>query len=235
MKGKPDISIILPCYNPPLNWEKIVVESFNTLSSAFFDKSLELIIVDDGTDKVRIKEGISFLKNQIDTFSFAEHTENKGKGSAIRTGVNLANGNFIIYTDIDFPYTVKSIQDLYSTSLSNCDVVLGHRDTSYYSHTPWARKVISKSLRFSLKTLLRLPTDDSQCGLKGFNHKGKEIFLQTKIDRFLFDLEFIKLVSKKGLNIQNCEVQLKEGVVFSKVKFKILIREGLNFLKILFR
>lgn len=235
MKGKPDISIILPCYNPPPNWEKVVLESYNKISTSLIDIALELIIINDGTNPNLIQQGIELLKNKIESFTFAEHIDNKGKGSAIRTGVNLAKGDFIIYTDIDFPYTVQSILDLYTTSLSNCDIVLGHRDTSYYSHTPWTRKIISKSLRFSLKTLLRLPTDDSQCGLKGFNQKGKEVFLETTIERFLFDLEFIKLASKAGLSIQNCEVQLKEGVVFSKVDIKILLREGVNFIKIFFR
>ncbi|MBK9190506.1 MAG: hypothetical protein IPM77_02840 [Crocinitomicaceae bacterium] len=86
-----------------------------------------------------------------------------------------------------------------------------------------------------MKTFLRLPTDDSQCGIKGFNKKGADVFLDTKIDRFLFDLEFIKLASKRKLNVQIAEVELKPNIVFSKVSFKILFRESLNFLKVLFR
>jgi hypothetical protein len=113
--------------------------------------------------------------------------------------------------------------------------VLGHRGETYYAKTPYIRKLISKFLRWSLKTFLRLPTDDSQCGIKGFNKKGAAVFLQTKIDRFLFDLEFIKLASKTDLKIKTAEVTLKPDVVFSKVNLKILARESVNFLKVLLR
>ena len=112
---------------------------------------------------------------------------------------------------------------------------MGHRGKEYYKKTPWFRKVISKTLRWFLKTFLRLPTDDSQCGIKGFNQTGKKAFIDTKIDRFLFDLEFIKLASRRKMNCKTVTVTLKPNVIFSKVNLKILATEALNFFKVLFR
>lgn len=134
-----------------------------------------------------------------------------------------------------FPYTTESLIAIYSDLKSGSDLSLGHRGESYYQNTPTIRKVISKLLRWTLKHFLKLPTDDSQCGLKGFNQNGKSVFLNTKINRFLFDLEFIKLASKKGLNCQTVEVHLKPNVVFSKVNLKILAAESINFFKILLK
>ncbi len=153
----------------------------------------------------------------------------------MRQGVAAVQTDLTIYTDIDFPYTEESFLNVYEGLCAGFDVVPGHRGEAYYSKTPFMRKIISKFLRWTLKTFLRLPTDDSQCGIKGFNKIGASVFLDTQIDRFLFDLEFIKLASKRKVKFQKVEVTLKPNVIFSKVNGKILAREAVNFIKVLFR
>ena len=85
-----------------------------------------------------------------------------------------------------------------------------------------------------LRHLLRLQVTDSQCGLKGFDSAGKAVFLETTIDRFLFDLEFL-LLAKNRVPVAPVPVELRAGVVFSKVGWKILSAEGRNFLQLFFR
>jgi glycosyltransferase involved in cell wall biosynthesis len=229
-----NLSIVLPCFNPPIGWEKVVVESMSSLNKKV-GQEIELIIVNDGSFKNTGTKHFDFVSDMIRNVKIVQHKENKGKGQALRTGVSVAKGDLIIFTDIDFPYTEDSFLRIYNSLLSGNQIALGHRNKAYYQHTPTGRKLISKVLRFSLKTFLRLPTDDSQCGIKGFDASGRAVFLSTTIDRFLFDLEFIKLVSKKKLSSENVEVELKPGVVFSKVNVKILAKESLNFAKILFK
>lgn len=229
-----ELSIVLPCYNPPEDWEKIVVESVIELEKRT-KKIIHLIIVNDGSTTKNIDIHFDYIKSKLDRFKPISYPVNRGKGFALRQGMEQTKTELIIYTDIDFPYTLESVESM-STELQNgTDVVLGHRGQEYYKKTPWFRKVISKTLRWFLKTFLRLPTDDSQCGIKGFNQTGKQAFLDTKIDRFLFDLEFIKLASRRKMNCKTVTVLLKPNVVFSKVNMKILATEALNFFKVLFR
>ncbi|MBK7037383.1 MAG: hypothetical protein IPH42_13850 [Bacteroidetes bacterium] len=83
---------------------------------------------------------------------------------------------------------------------------------------------------------MRLKISDTQCGLKGFNKKGKDIFLKTTINRYLFDLEFIFLVSRqKEVSMVPVEIELKENIQFSSMRTGILLSEGFNFLKIFFK
>ena len=228
------ISLVLPCYNPPLNWENVVVDSVASIEKNG-QISIELIIVNDGSTKNVSDDSITQLKSKIPEINIINYSKNRGKGYALRQGVAEAKSELIIYTDIDFPYTEESFMTVYNSLTEGHDVVPGHRGEAYYSKTPAVRKLISKSLRWTLKTFLRLPTDDSQCGIKGFNQTGAKVFLDTQIDRFLFDLEFIKLAAKRKVKFQKAEVTLKPDVVFSKVNFKILARESLNFFKVLFR
>ena len=228
------ISLVLPCYNPPINWEKVVVESVISLEKEG-NLTIELIIVNDGSSKNVSDEHLKFLKSEIPAVKIISYEQNRGKGFALRKGVAETTHDLMIYTDIDFPYTQESFLAVYTTLADGFDVVPGHRGSAYYNDTPFIRKLISKFIRWTLKTFLRLPTDDSQCGIKGFNRIGAAVFMDTQIDRFLFDLEFIKLAAKRKVKFKKATVVLKPDVVFSKVNLRILARESLNFFKVLFR
>ena len=196
---------------------------------------IDLILVNDGSTRHVGEAQIDFIRASISSFHYINYSENRGKGYALRKGVSAAKNDLIIYTDIDFPYTDDSFLAIYEGLLDGFDVVPGHRGRAYYDKTPFLRKLISKFLRWTLKTFLRLPTDDSQCGIKGFNQVGADVFLDTQIDRFLFDLEFLKLSAKRKLKIQKAPVELKPNIVFSSVSLTILARESLNFIRVLFR
>lgn len=196
---------------------------------------IDLILVNDGSTRHVGEAQINFIRASISSFHYINYSENRGKGYALRKGVSAAKNDLIIYTDIDFPYTDDSFLAIYEGLLDGFDVVPGHRGRAYYDKTPFLRKLISKFLRWTLKTFLRLPTDDSQCGIKGFNQVGADVFLDTQIDRFLFDLEFLKLSAKRKLKIQKAPVELKPNIVFSSVSLTILARESLNFIRVLFR
>jgi hypothetical protein len=64
------------------------------------------------------------------------------------------------------------------------------------------------------------------------NRAGKEVFMQTTINRYLFDLEFVFLSARKKLAIKTVEVQLRPEVVLSRMNFTVLSQEFGNFLKI---
>lgn len=228
------LSIVLPCYNPPTAWVENVILNYNKIADSL-KMNPELIIVNDGSTINVHARDFEKLAAAIPNFKSVTYQENKGKGFALREGVKVVSTPLIIYTDIDFPYEVSSFVSVFETLKKDVDIAPGHRGTNYYNNTPFLRKLISKTLRKFLKTFLRLPTDDSQCGIKGFNQKGAHVFLDTRINRFLFDLEFLKLASKRKLKVENVSVVLRPNIVFSKVSLKILLRESLNFFKVLIR
>jgi glycosyltransferase involved in cell wall biosynthesis len=237
MTQAPRLTILLPCYNPPEGWEKQVVKSMDIIRHELAEhiEELSLVIVNDGSSKGCAQAQQDYVESNVVDAAFVNYQINRGKGYALREGVKTIKCDLIVYTDIDFPYVEESVVKVAHALLKGNNVALGHRGKDYYDKTPWFRKVVSKTLRWVLKTFLRLPTDDSQCGLKGYDQKGAAVFLDTRIDRFLFDLEFIKLAAKRKLKIEKVEVELKPNVVFSKVNSRILLREMGNFFKVLFR
>lgn len=70
---------------------------------------------------------------------------------------------------------------------------------------------------------------------KGLNKNGKNALLKTSINRYLFDLEFVKLISKDpNIKTDLVEVELRENVTFSKVPISKLLHELQSYIKILF-
>lgn len=200
--------------------------------------ALNFIIVNDGSVNQDIQEQVKILLAKNIPINFISNSQNKGKGFALRAGVNESKANYIIYTDIDFPFTNQSMQGLMNELLTNkFDVVVGIRSDNYYQKKMSRfRKILSKSFRLFIRKFLNMKISDTQCGLKGFNLKGKEKFLQTTINRYLFDFEFIYSVSNDHqLNMASYEVRLKDGVIFRKMPIKVLLQEAFNLLKILLR
>lgn len=234
---KVPISIILPCYNPLSNWTDTILDSIEEINNRLPYLEIELIVVNDGSTQNISESQVQKLKENISDFHYITYPSNKGKGYALREGVKFASQDLCIYTDIDFPYVTDSFvgifEELHTNSL---DLIVGVRDAKYYEHVPLVRKWISKLLRFFIRLFLRMKISDTQCGIKGFSKKGKEIFLKTTINRYLFDMEFIFLAfHTPKVKIAPFEVTLKSNIVFSKVNFKILFTEGFSFIKLIFK
>lgn len=231
------LDIVLPCYNPAPGWTGRVIQAWQQLQSISPHPPRQLILVNDGSSRGIDAADIERLQAAIPTLRYLPSAPNRGKGFALRLGVEASDAELIIYTDIDFPYTEASLAQVATVLHSgSADVVPGVRPDTYYDGVPADRRRISRLLRWMLRTFLRLKITDTQCGLKGFNRAGRAVFLQTSIHRFLFDLEFIFLASqRKDIRLQPVEATLKPGIQFSHVSLRVLVREGFNFLRVFLR
>ncbi|MDX1939471.1 MAG: glycosyltransferase [Saprospiraceae bacterium] len=228
------LTLIIPCYNPRPGWAQRVAENFQTYYKASILDNVQLTFVNDGSTENVSEADFQYLRQAIPQLTLISYLVNGGKGHALREGVRNSQSDFYIFTDVDFPYTLESMLAVEQALLQKKGIAVGHRNTTYYEKVPLFRKVLSQSFRWFIKHLLSVPVEDSQCGLKGFDEKGKEIFLKTSIERFLFDLEFLVLANKKVL-VYPVSVELKDGVTFTTMGLNILWRESRNFLKILNR
>ncbi len=227
------ISVILPVYNPSPGWADNAIGESLKLSSSLPSEDFEFIMVNDGsTSDIYSNEKDKISASHI---KLIEYSPNQGKGEALRRGVAASSGELIIYTDIDFPYTQASIRQVIAILQSGRkDIVIGIKDKEYYAHVPAFRRFVSKLLRFFVRTFFRIPTDDFMCGLKGFNSKGKPVFLQTVIDRYLFDLEFMFLLSRHPeISSTTEEIHLKENIQFRKMNPQIIRTELRDLFRIL--
>ena len=226
------LALVIPCYNPPENWHHNLIRCFNEFCNGI-GSACKLILINDGSESGIRPEHIEEIKQAISDFKYISYQENQGKGYALRKGIADVDEAIIITTDVDFPYTNDSILRVYEALKKNGGLVLGTRKKTYYRKVPFFRKLLSVSFRVTIRLFLKLEVDDTQCGLKGMDSRAAEVFLNTRIQGYLFDLEFVKLISAENIKISRVDAALKPDIKFTNMNPRILFRESANLMKII--
>lgn len=114
------ISVIIPVYNVEL-YLKDCLDS--VLNQSFRD--IEVILVNDGSTDGSIDILNNYAKN--DSRVRVINQENKGVSAARNTGLDLSNGEYILFVDSDDMLIENSLEHLYKQSREkDTEVLLGH-------------------------------------------------------------------------------------------------------------
>lgn len=120
------LSVIIPAYNEE-NTVRLILDE--VLNLELPEIVLELVIVNDcstdGTEGIIRKYMETHQGNPIHYF---KQEKNRGKGAAIRRGIDEATGDYLVIQDADLEYDPREYKDLLSPLLSGrADVVYGSR------------------------------------------------------------------------------------------------------------
>ncbi|CAG5004043.1 hypothetical protein DYBT9275_03287 [Dyadobacter sp. CECT 9275] len=226
------ISIVLPCYNPAPGWSRILQTCICELEEKLPDVTIEYIVSNDGSTGLDSNEvdHLLTLQNVI----FQDNAVNEGKGSAIRKGTLVAQGDIIIYTDIDFPFGTDPVVEMAQIFEQNpdCWFVYGNRNSEYFRNLPLKRKLFSKGLQLMNRIFLNKHITDTQAGIKGLRREVLPEVQDTKTNTFVFEVELIRKLIRKGIGIDKVNVSAKPSIVFTDFSMKVLFREAVNFARI---
>jgi dolichol-phosphate mannosyltransferase len=217
-----NVSIIVPTFNE----EETIEEFINKVNELKLKlKNFELIIVDDSFDNTA-----KVAKNLMKKFRIKgivlKRIGKRGKGSAIRDGLKLARGKYIVLIDADLQYPVEKIPTLVER-LKECDIV----NTRRLRKDPFYRKLLGLCFRFLVFLIFGL-TIETQSTFRAFRKEVKEE-IEFKADSWAWDVEFLYKAKKAGFKICSYPViygERKKGK--SKVNFITSIRMFLELLKI---
>ncbi len=205
------LSIIIPVFNE----EKTVGKVIEKISSIKFPFGItkEIIVVDDGsTDSSEFR--IQNLKYK--TIKKIFHEKNKGKGAAIRSGLKVATGDYVIIQDADFEYDPDYYADLLKPAFSDkYPIVYGTRLTNYPLIFWGERKTIlpthliaNKFLTMLTNLLYGSKITDMETGYKLFKREVlKGIVLKS--NRFDFEAEVTAKILKKKIPIVEVPIFVK--------------------------
>lgn len=226
------ISIVLPFYKPLPGWRSSFLQNITELQRKVPNTiDLGYVVVNDGSDDSQAFDFFEEIRKHY-KLTYVCYPVNRGKGFALREGVSASNVDYVVLSDFDFPYGTDNIIEVIKQLLKGYEVVLAERDKQYFRNLPTKRRLVSRWYIMLSKLSLRLPVYDVQAGIKGFNSKGRKVFLETRIDRFLIDTEFVLRAVKKNLTFKVIKVSLREGVYFSDFGTKTLLTEFRNFISI---
>ena len=197
--GTPELSIVIPAFNEELR----LPETLSRISSYVraSNRDTEVIVVDDGSTD-RTADVANSFRGEIRGLRVVPNNENRGKGFSVRHGMMEANGRLVLFTDADLSAPIEEADKLL-TALQDNDVAIGSRALNR-SLISVRQSVFRESagivFNFIVRTILRLPFVDTQCGFKAFRREPcLVIFQQQRIERFGFDPEILYLARHHGL------------------------------------
>jgi dolichyl-phosphate beta-glucosyltransferase len=197
----PQLSIIIPAFN-----ESKRLASGRARLQPILEKIgvdfIEVIVVDDGSTDGTLKMAHSVF-GDLPHSLFVQQPKNMGKGAALRLGISLATGPYVITADADqainpkhFPAIMKALLKSELAPGSRTD---GRRIAYNSALRTIAGTVFNRVVRHYTKTLLR----DTQCGCKGFQlAPARLLALFGRVDRFAFDAEILYLAEILGFSIK---------------------------------
>lgn len=201
-----EVTIIIPCYNEGPTFEKSVNKILSQLKQ--LKKSWEVIFVEDkSTDDT--KETVKKILKQIPNSKAIYHIKNLGRGKSVSDGILASTGEICGYLDVDLEVSADYIPLFVKEIKGGIDLVVGKRfyEGGFKNLT---RFVSSKAYALAVKSILRLPIDDTEAGYKFFR-RSKILPLLPKIrsQHWFWDTEICVLSHLAGLKIEQIPVLFK--------------------------
>jgi len=235
MSSRPKLSVIVPAFNE----NATVAEVVHQVMSVRVDVDKELILVDDhSTDGTR--QILEKLQQEYDgegrtkRIKLLAHERNRGRGAAIRTGLQHATGEIILIQDADLELDPQDYPKLLRPMLEgNAEVVYGNR---FHDGRPQVRYTVhywaNRFLTFLANLLGGLHLGDMAVGYKVFRREVLQR-IALRCDGFSFDPEVTMKVARLGYRIFEVPISYngRTYVGGKKIKWK----DGIAHIITLFR
>jgi len=234
-----NLSIIIPAYNESL----YIYQTIKDINIFFSIKNIsyEIIIVSDGsTDKTEhiIKKIAKDMSNVIPI----HYKKNRGKGFAVKIGIEKARGEDILFMDADHSVNIREYlkfkkynEDILIASIENNEVSINDKSKKW-------RKVLRKISKVIPRYVLSIQVKDTQRGFKLFKKVHKDMILEKMTeDGFGFDMELLVIAQENNLTIkeifvdwdnpQRNNIHLKHYIDVLKSISRIFWKKNNNFYK----
>ncbi len=223
------LSIVVPCYNESKDIAKNSEIIKNYLES--INQGYELILVNDGS-----KDNTKEVIEAIPGVKALSYEPNRGKGGAVKYGIENATGDYVLFMDADLSTDLEAI-DKFIKLAPNYDMVIGSRhakDSVIKKKQPALRVFIGWCCRKLVNMKFHFKYKDTQCGFKAMRTDiAKKIVAKQVVNNFAFDVEYLYIAKLNNLSIYEMGVIWADdrGSTVSPLKSSIKFFKDLSFIK----
>jgi glycosyltransferase involved in cell wall biosynthesis len=213
------LSVIVPVFNE----RNTVVEVVRRMRAVELPDGIEreIIIIDDGSG-----DGTRDVLRQLgdSTVRILVHEENRGKGAAVRTGLALATGDYVLIQDADLEYDPDDWPKLIAPVIrGRASVVYGSRFTGERRNMLLLHWIGNRVLSLVTNVLFNSTLSDMETCYKLVDRKLLAD-LRLRSDRFAIEPEITAKILKRGIRIYEVPISYM-GREFDEGK-KITWRDG---------
>jgi len=196
-------SLIIPAYNESQRLPPYLETIRRHLKQVHGDH-YEVIVVDHGSSD-HLGDVLAEVFSAWKQLRLLSHSQNRGKGAAVRTGVLASRGSRFLFADADGATPIAEEQKLSTAIDAGADLAVGSRllDADHVvRRRTWRRALIGRSFAACARWLLSAPVRDTQCGFKMFRHgPGQRLFQLSQETGYLLDLEILALAQRCGYQV----------------------------------
>lgn len=185
------LSVVIPVYNEQATIARVISRV------AALPLNLEIVVVDDcSTDGTR--EVLSLLSG-IESVNVILKDVNAGKGAAIRTGFEVATGDFFVIQDADLEYDPRDIPQLIQPLLrGDADIVYGSRFIGEeVQDESWIHRLGNAVLTGASNLFSGLKLTDMETCYKAFRKEAIQ-GIEIDQDRFGIEPEITAKLARRG-------------------------------------
>ena len=207
-----DLSVLIPAFNE----RRRIVGTIDRLRSFLASRPWEheIIVVDDGSDDgtAEVVEGAVPDRPELRCL---RSDRNRGKGAAVRLGLEAARGRVVGFIDADDKTDAAALDEVFRVLSSGADIAIGDRtlpgsdiQTPRRAYREWGSAQFRRLTRWWLG-LGELP--DTQCGFKFFRAPVmRGLFEASRVDGYMFDVEILLLARRAGHTIARIPVSWRD-------------------------
>jgi dolichyl-phosphate beta-glucosyltransferase len=203
------LTILIPAYNEakrlPATLRRVQDHCRTSLKEPY-----EILVVDDGSTDTTASLAEE-MKSQFATVRVHHYEKNQGKGFALRTGMQLARGRFILFSDADLSTPIEEMHAFLTKLNEGNHIAIATRKKTgahILKHQPLMRESLGKAFTWLSNCILGLNFSDLTCGFKAFEAAaGKDIFSRQKIRGWAYDSEILFLAKRSGYDV--CEIPVR--------------------------
>jgi dolichol-phosphate mannosyltransferase len=209
------LSVIMPVHNEEQTIDEVIAQ---VLAVELDGGELELIVVDDAsTDSTPRKLDAHEDDARIVVL---RHERNRGKGGAIRTGLERATGEVTVIQDADLEYDPSELPKLVAPLVAGrADVVYGSRFKGTVENMRFANRLANRILSLAATVLFfRRVTDEATCYKVFWTSDLRSFDLQC--ERFEFCPEVTAKALRRHIRLLEIPITYKARTVEAGKKIR---------------
>jgi dolichyl-phosphate beta-glucosyltransferase len=202
----PFLSIIIPAHNEENRLPGTLEQVFHFLEQQPY--SCEVLVVEnDSSDRTyEIAQGFASGHPNLTVI----RNDWRGKGLAIRRGVQEARGEYLFLCDADLSMPVDEINKFIPPQLGHPDIAIASREApgSKRINEPYYRHLTGRVFNTLIRLLVLPGLQDTQCGFKCLRAQvAQDIFPYQTLTGWAFDVELLYIARHHGYRILEIPIQ----------------------------
>ena len=223
---QPTLTIILPMYNEAATIKTVLQTLLDLMDTQLAHVPFELIVVDDGSSDGSAEQVRQLEDNRL---RVQQHPYNIGNGAAIKTGIRLAQGKFVLLMDADGQHKPSDIPRLLEHT-DRYDMVVGARTRE--SDTAVHRDIANTVYNTFASYVCGRKIEDLTSGFRVIKTDIAKSMVYMLPNTFSYPTTITLAVVRSGYSLKYIPIVAQKRVGKSKIK---LLRDGSRFFLILFK